>query len=67
MSSIVAQAGDWVRVLAGDHAGRRGRIIVISLTSLRLSVKAGPFAHDSGVEVRLAPGEFRILASSAGR
>ena len=62
MSAIEAQPGDWVRILAGNYARRPGRIIAVGLNSIRISVKVGPFDH---VEVRLAPGQFRVLSKSA--
>lgn len=65
MDEIEARAGDWVRILAGEHVGRRGRILVLGDTSARVSVKAGWFAYDPVVEVRLGLNEIRVLKSSA--
>jgi|EndMetStandDraft_9_1072997.scaffolds.fasta_scaffold937096_1 hypothetical protein len=57
-----AKVGDWVRILAGDHADRRGRIVAIGDHSVRVGVKVGPFAHDPVVEVRLGSDQFRVLS-----
>ena len=65
MDETGARAGDWVRILVGDHVGRRGRILALGDKSVRVSVKAGWFTYDPVVEVRLGLDEFRVLKSSA--
>ena len=66
MSIVEVQPGDWVRVLDGEQTGRRGRVIAVGLSSVRISVKAGHYAYDPVVEVRLRHGQFRILKTKPG-